>query len=265
MISFIGIGNMGGSMIRRLASSRDRSSEIGLFDVNAAAADTLSKELGVTKFESSGELVKRSDIIILAVKPNVVRSVLTGIKEAFFSDDRILITIAAGLPISFYKDILGDSAKVIRTMPNMPAQVGEGMTLLSSDGLVNENEMAEAKAVFDNFGRTEIVDESMMNSVIALTSSSPAYVFMFIEAMADAAVQSGIPRKLAYEMAAQAVYGSAKLVLETGRHPAELKDAVCSPAGTTIEAVAKLEEKGFRDAVISAMKACTDKANGMKG
>jgi len=134
------------------------------------------------------------------------------------------------------------------------------MTLISYDNNISENDIKTVKAIMECFGKVETLDEKLMSEVTALTGSSPAYVFMFIEAMADAAVLSGIPRNIAYKLASQAVLGSAKMVLETGKHPGELKDQVCSPAGTTIEAVSSLEKNGFRYAVIEAMDACTKRA-----
>jgi pyrroline-5-carboxylate reductase len=145
-------------------------------------------------------------------------------------------------------------------MPNLPLMVGEGMTLLCFDNNIDEEERKVVRSLFEGAGLVEELEERLMSEVTALTSSSPAYIFMMIEAMADGAVQSGIPRKIAYKLAAQAVLGSAKMVLETGLHPAELKDQVCSPAGTTIEAVQTLEKYGFRYAVQKAMKKCTERA-----
>ena len=145
-------------------------------------------------------------------------------------------------------------------MPNTPALVGEGMTLISYENNIDENDIKNVKKLFESVGKVEILDEKLMNEVTALTGSSPAYVYMFIEAMADAAVLSGIPRGIAYKLAAQSVMGSAKMVLESGKHPGELKDEVCSPGGTTIEAVSELEKNGFRSAVIEAMNVCTKRA-----
>ena len=145
-------------------------------------------------------------------------------------------------------------------MPNMPALVCEGMTLVSADGITDQEDINKVKTLFNCIGKVEMLDEKLMSEVTALTGSSPAYVFMFIEAMADAAVLSGIPRILAYKLASQAVLGSAKMVLETGKHPGQLKDEICSPAGTTIEAVGVLEKNGFRSAVIEAMNECTKRA-----
>lgn len=137
------------------------------------------------------------------------------------------------------------------------------MSALCRNDNVSEEEIAEIKTLFDSFGESEIVSESLMDAVVGVSGSSPAYVYMFIEAMADAAVADGMPRNQAYKFAAQSVLGSAKMVLETGKHPGELKDMVCSPAGTTIEAVAVLEQKGFRSAVIEAQRACSRKSREM--
>ena len=156
--------------------------------------------------------------------------------------------------------MLGNESKVIRTMPNTPALVGEGITLISHDENIDKEDLETVKSLFNCVGKTEILDERLMCEVTALTSSSPAYVYMFIEAMADAAVLSGLPRNLSYKLAAQAMLGSAKMVLETGKHPGELKDQVCSPAGTTIEAVKVLEKNRFRYTVIEAMNECTKRA-----
>jgi pyrroline-5-carboxylate reductase len=145
-------------------------------------------------------------------------------------------------------------------MPNTPALVGEGMAALSPNANVTEDEAKNILNIFQSFGKAEIVPEYLMDTVTAVSGSSPAYVFMFIEAMADAAVMGGMPRNQAYTFAAQSVLGSAKMVLETGKHPGELKDMVCSPAGTTIDAVGVLEEEGFRSGVIKAMTACIEKS-----
>ena len=148
-------------------------------------------------------------------------------------------------------------------MPNTPALVGEGITAVCKNSLVNKEEFSYIMSLLSSFGLAEEISENLMDVVVSVSGSSPAYVFMFIEAMADAAVLDGMPRDKAYKFAAQAVLGSAKMVIETGKHPGELKDMVCSPAGTTIEAVRILEEKGFRSSVIEAMKACTDKSRSL--
>jgi pyrroline-5-carboxylate reductase len=151
----------------------------------------------------------------------------------------------------------------VRTMPNTPALVGEAMTALCPNELVEARELEAIEKIFQSFGKTQVVSEPMIDVVVGVSGSSPAYVFLFIEALADAAVADGMPRKQAYAFAAQSVLGSAKMVLETGLHPGELKDMVCSPGGTTIEAVQVLEDKGLRSAVMAAARACVKKARGL--
>jgi pyrroline-5-carboxylate reductase len=259
-IGFIGTGNMGSAMVRSLVkSSIIPADRIYINDVDRVKLKTLQDETKTTILDSNEEIIEKSDIIILAVKPNSIKSVLLPLKNKF-DKNKILVSFAVGIPIKFYKEILGDDKKVVRTMPNTPMMVGEGMTLISYDNNVTEDDIKTVKSIFECTGKAEILDEKLMSEVTALTASSPAYVFMFIEAMADAAVLSGIPRNLAYKLAAQAVLGSAKMVLETGKHPGELKDQVCSPAGTTIEAVRSFEKNGLRSAVIEAMNECTKRA-----
>lgn len=258
-IGFIGTGNMGGALIRAIkAGDTGQKYRLCAFDINQEVLDRLACETGLEPCKNARELVSRSDIVFLAVKPRFAKGVLEEIRDVL--GNKLLVTIIVGLPISWYKSILGSQARVVRTMPNTPALVGEGMTLVCFDECLSSSEKEIVMELLKYSGMAEELEESLMSEVTALTSSSPAYVFMFIEAMADAAVQSGIPRKQAYRLAAQAVLGSAKMVLETGKHPGELKDMVCSPAGTTIEAVAELEKAGFRSAIIRAMGECTRKA-----
>lgn len=259
-IGFIGAGNMGCAMIRSIAKSDIvKSDKIYVYDLDVEKISKLKDEIGINQSKSEKDVVENCDIIIIAVKPNIVETVLEKCKNLFDSK-KILVSVAVGVPIKFYKKIIGEDKKVIRTMPNTPALVGEGMTLVSPDSIISKGEVDYVMSIFDCFGKAELLDEKLMSEVTALTSSSPAYVFMFIEAMADASVLSGLPRNLSYKLAAQAILGSAKMVLETGKHPGELKDMVCSPAGTTIEAVSTLEKNKFRYAVIEAMDVCTKKA-----
>jgi pyrroline-5-carboxylate reductase len=257
-IGFIGAGNMGGALIKGLSGHKERF-EVVVYDVNTALITEMSGHYPIRLAQSVAELIGKCQVILAAVKPKIMESVL---KEAAKGMDpsKLFITVAAGLPISFYQKNLGNDMKIVRTMPNTPALVGQGMTVVSYGEHVTPADKQLVRDIFQCVGEIEELDEKLMNEVIALTGSSPAYVFMFIEAMADAAVQSGLPRGLSYRLAAQAVMGSARMVLETGKHPGELKDMVCSPAGTTIEAVAALERKGFRDCVITAMKECTARA-----
>lgn len=259
-IGFIGTGVMGTAMIKGIIGAGIvNASDIYVFDLDKQKLQTLKAESGVNVEGDSLELTNKCDYVILAVKPNVVKIVLAEIKDVF-SDDKLLISIAAGIPLKTYKSVLGENKKVIRALPNTPAVIGEGMTLISYDQCVKNDDIVDAMSILGALGKVEHMDEKLMSEVVALTSSSPAYIFMLIEAMADAAVLSGIPRQTAYRLASQAVSGSAKMVAETGKHPGELKDQVCSPAGTTIEAVAALEKNGFRNSIIEAMNECTKRA-----
>ena len=196
---------------------------------------------------------------MLAVKPFQFESVIREIAE-FVNMNTVVISIAAGQSIADIEGFFGKEIKLVRTMPNTPALVLEGATGMCFNELMQDEEKQMAINLFESFGIVEVVSENMIDTVIGVSGSSPAYVFMFIEAMADAAVADGMPRDKAYKLAAQSVLGSAKMVLDTGRHPGELKDMVCSPGGTTIEAVRVLEEKGLRSAVIEGQKACVQKA-----
>ncbi len=267
-VGFIGVGNMGGALLRSIVrfnkeaalnNSEEQLFSVSAYDINAELLKKLTNETGIIEEISAASLVNNCDIIVLAVKPQYCQNVLEQIKSAI-TEKKIIVSIIVGLSARYFKGILGSQARIVRTMPNTPALVGEGMTLVSWNDSVNDDEKKAITKLFSCSGKVEELDESLMSEVTALTGSSPAYVFMFIEAMADAAVKAGIQRKLAYRLAAQAVLGSAKMVLDTGMHPAELKDMVCSPAGTTIEAVAILEQEGFRNAIIKAMDECTRKA-----
>lgn len=259
-LGFIGTGFMGSAMLRGVINSGLLKAEnVYIYDADNRKTEELAKELEVCIALNETEVTDNSDVVILAVKPNVVRTALEPCRDKF-NDGKVLISIAAGIPLKTYMNILGHKAKVVRAMPNIPAVVGEGMTVISFYDNLEKNDIDTVKKILGSFGKVEILDESQMCQVTALTGSSPAYVFMLIEAMADAAVLSGINRQVAYRLASQAVLGSAKMVLETGKHPGELKDQVCSPGGTTIEAVSVLEKNSFRYAIIEAMNQCAKKA-----
>ncbi len=262
-IGFIGSGNMGSAMIKGIISSNLVSSkDIYVSDIDESKLKIIKEELGVNVTTKSKELVSKVDIIVLSVKPNIYSIVLNEIKNEI-KDDMLVITIAAGINIEFVENIIGNDKKVIRTMPNTPALVNEGMAAICPNKNISEDELKLVVSIFESFGKAEVLKEYLIDSVIAVSGSSPAYVFKFIEAMADGAVLGGMPRDKAYKFAAQAVLGSAKMVLETGMHPAELKDMVCSPGGTTIEAIASLEKNKFSGTVIEAMEKCMDKSRNM--
>lgn len=257
-VGVIGTGNMGGAIIKGLCSSKT-AYEIYAYDINTRLTEQLSRQYSIVAMPSVQGLTKESDVVIAAVKPQCMEGILKECSETL-SKSTLFVSVAVGLPIAYYSNILGKDKKIVRTMPNTPALVREGVTIISFGNNITPDEKQLVKDIFSCIGSVEELDESLMSEVTALTASSPAYVYMMIEAMADAAVQSGIPRNVCYRLAAQAVLGSAKMVLETQKHPAELKDMVCSPAGTTIEAVFTLEEKGFRNAIMAAMKECTRRA-----
>ena len=253
---------MGGAIIGGIVNNGIAApSDIIVSDANRASVEKTQSLYGIEAAKNNGEATN-SDILFLCVKPNVLYNVIEEIKDTV-SGETLIISIAAGQSIEAIETAFGTKIKLIRVMPNTPALVGEGMSALSPNANVTDAELETAVDLFNSFGKAEVVPEKLMDVVTAVSGSSPAYVFMFIEAMADAAVMGGMPRQQAYTFAAQSVLGSAKMVLETGKHPGELKDMVCSPAGTTIEAVAVLENMGLRSSVIEAMRACMEKSQSM--
>lgn len=260
IVGFVGCGNMGKAMIGGVVDSKlVPPKSIIVSDGYKGSLDFVSDKYGVQVTMDNKGLAKKSDIIILSVKPNIYHLIIDEIKD-IVKEDVIIVVIAAGKSIKEMEEAFGRKIKVVRTMPNTPALVGEGMTCICANDEISEGEMEEVLNIFKSFGKVEMVDEKLMDVVTSTSGSSPAYVFMLIEAMADGAVLDGMPRNKAYKIAAQAVLGAAKMVLETDKHPGELKDMVCSPGGTTIEAVASLEESGFRSSIIKAMKKCTEKS-----
>ena len=262
-IGFAGCGNMATAMIKGILDK----GIVGADSVFATSATEETrkrkrKELGIEFCNSNSELADICDMVFIAVKPDLYEEVIREIKDVL-TEEKVLVSMTPGKTLSWLLEKAGEKTKVIRIMPNTPAMVGEAMTSVTPGKNVKEEDLEKVIAVLNSFGKTAVVKESLIDAVIAVSGSSPAYVFMIIEAMADAAVMEGLPRKDAYTFAAQALLGSAKMVLDLGMHPGELKDMVCSPGGTTIEAVAKLEEKGLRSAIIEGMRACTKKSENM--
>lgn len=262
-LGFIGCGNMAGAIIGGILRNRVCNPEeiIG----SALTEDGRKKAeqaYGIRVTTNNNQVAQEADIIFLSVKPQYYEDVMNEIKENI-CDGKIFVSIAPGKTLEWMESILGKTAKIVRTMPNTPALVGEGMTAVCSNSKVTAQELEEVKKIFAACGQVEVVSEKLMDVVVGVSGSSPAYVFMFIEAMADAAVADGMPRAQAYRFAAQSVLGSAKMVLDTGKHPGELKDMVCSPGGTTIQAVRVLEKKGLRSTVFEAVDTCIKKAGGM--
>ena len=257
------MGNMSSAMIGGMLQKEIVQPEdiIGS-DKSVAMREKAAEAYGILTKESNEEVAKESEVLILAVKPQFLGDVIDGIRDVI-KPETLIISIAAGKTITWLENSFGKEIKLVRCMPNTPALVGEGCTGVCVNAQVSEEEKIFSVKLMESFGKASVVTENLMDAVVAVSGSSPAYVFMFIEAMADAAVDAGMPRAQAYEFAAQAVYGSAKLVLETGKHPGELKDMVCSPAGTTIAGVRVLEEKGFRGTVMDGLAACVEKSKNM--
>lgn len=260
-LGLIGSGNMGYAMLKG-ANSAFGKENLTYTDINISRLNEIKKDTGISYVRSNKILVNECKYVVLAVKPQYLDSVLQEIKDEL-TIEKVVITIAPGIDIAYYKSILGKDVKIVRAMPNTPALINEGMSgiCFSEDDYLEE----ERNIVFDffsSFGKYEIVDEQLMNAVVCASGSSPAYVYMFIEALADSTVKYGISRDKSYTLAAQTVLGAAKMILETGEHPGKLKDQVCSPGGTTIAAVSALEEYGFRNAIIKATDKCYEKATG---
>ena len=263
-IGFIGCGNMGGAIVSGIIGSGFQKPEnVIISEVTEELVDNLKEKFNVQATTDNKEVAKQADVLFLAVKPNMYKKVVDDIKSEI-TREKLIITIAAGITIENMEYWIGEGYKIVRTMPNTPALVGQGMAAICANSKVSEEELKYVVDIFSSFGQCVELEEKYFHAVTALSGSSPAYVFMFIEAMADAAVALGIPRAKAYVMASQSVLGSAKMVLDTGKHPGALKDMVCSPAGTTIDAVIELEKCGLRSAIIEGVLKCAKKSEAMQ-
>lgn len=259
----IGVGNMGFPML--CGAIKAFGSENVFFSCPVDAEAERATNAGATRMATNSELAASCDIVALVIKPYVYDTVLKEIRGSIHPGT-IVITVAAGITIAYVKEALGGMVRMVRIMPNTPAMVGEGMTAVTLDPDSNFTD-ADKKNIdlfFNSFGSYVFLPESLQAAAIPASGSSSAFVYVMIEAMADAAVACGIPRDTAMKMTAQTVLGAAKMVLETNEHPGKLKDAVCTPGGTTIAGIRKLEEKGFRSAVMEACIATFDKVKSMK-
>lgn len=262
-IGFIGCGKMAQAMIGGLINSK--LVENDQIYVSAKSNETLDKVRSLYKVQTltnNIDLTKQVGYLFLAVKPDLYPLIIEEIRE-HVSNNTVIITIAAGITLEGVEKSFGKEVKIVRTMPNTPSLVGEGMSALCHNEVVTINELNEVMEIFNSFGKCELINEKLMDAIPAVSGSSPAYVYLMIEALADGAVLQGIQRNQAYKLAAQAVLGAAKMVLETEYHPGELKDQVCTPGGATIEAIAELEKQGFRSSIISAMERCTEKSKSL--
>lgn len=260
-VGFIGSGNMATAIAGGLLNAGlVKAGEIYVSDASNEALERISSRLkGINTSHDNLENLDKLDYLFLAVKPHIYEPVIKQIREKVL-DKTVVITIAAGKSRSQVLELFGRDIKLVRTMPNTPALVGEGMTAVCPSDNLSREEVDAVLSLLGSYGKTELLEERLIDGYTAMCGSSPAYVYMFIEALADGGVREGLPRDKAYRMAAQAVLGSAKMVLETGIHPGQLKDQVCSPGGSTIEAVGVLEDKGFRSAVMEALRVCALKS-----
>lgn len=259
---FIGMGNMGSAMLSGLIKKYG-AKQVVFSEHDKEKMKKKSEETGVACLENNSEIAKESKYIVLAVKPVVYEKVFREIKNDI-DYSKVIISIAPGISMEELKSMAGKDIRIVRAMPNTPAMVGEGMTGVCFDeNEFSDTEIKEIEGFFNSFGKMCRVEEKLMSAVTCASGSSPAYVYMFIEALADSVVKYGMPRNKAYEFVAQTVLGSAKMVLETGEHPGKLKDDVCSPGGTTIAAVEALEENGLRNSLFKATEKCYRKCEHM--
>ena len=256
-LGFIGAGNMGSAIIKGILSRKCLpADELYVSRKHPEKGDALARQ-GVHIMPDNVSLVRAVDRVVLAVKPVYVPDVLNEVREAV--EGKCVISIVAGWTFDMLSDALPDTARFVRVMPNTPLAVGEGMTLLSSRYTCTPEEFEFTKMIFSAAGKTAVVEDRVFTPANGISGCGPAFVYAFIEAMADGGVRYGVPRALAYELAAQTLIGAAKMVQETGEHPGALKDAVCSPGGTTIEGMFALEKGGMRAAVIDAVGATVEK------
>ena len=254
-IGFIGAGNMGSALARAAAKS---GAEVYLYDKDTAKANALAKELGAAFMENT-DIAATCDYVFLAVKPNIIPFVMKELGEILLKNkNATVVSMAAGVAISSIADGW-DGLPVIRIMPNTPAAVGEGLILWCKNEYVTDKALSGFLDALAPAGITEQIDEGKIDAASAISGCGPAFGYMFIDALADGGVEAGLPRPLAQRLAAQTILGAAKMVLETGKHPAELKDAVCSPGGSTIEGVAALEKGSLRATAASAVRASYEK------
>ena len=259
-IGFIGGGNMASAIIGGMVEKEIyAANQIMASGKDAASLEKLQTKYGIGITDDNKEIMEKADVVFLSVKPQVLPEVIAQIAP-MVKENQLFVSIAAGKTIGWIEQEFGKKIKLVRVMPNTPALVGEGCSGLCANENVNEEEMELVKAVFDSCGTSYQVPEHLMDVVGAVAGSAPAFIFMVMEAMADAAVLGGMPRDLAYKMASQTVLGSGKLMLDTGMHPGTLKDMVCSPGGTTICGVKVLEEQGMRGAIMGALDSCIQKS-----
>lgn len=255
-LGLIGGGRMAEALISGVRTARlFEPEQICVADPDVTRQDHLKRHYGVRVGLLNDEVVRVSDIVMLAVKPQVLADVLRGMGTGI--GHRLVVSVAAGVPIGRLQEFLGSQTSIIRAMPNTPAMVGAGMTALAVGPGVGPEAVARVQQIFDAVGKVVVLEERLMDAVTGLSGSGPAYIFLAIEAMADGGVKMGLPRETASILAAQTVLGAARMVLESGQHPARLKDQVASPGGTTIAGLHRLEQGRLRAILMDAVEAAT--------
>lgn len=259
-IGFLGAGNMAEALIRGLLRGHAAATSIVASGPRSERMAELGERYGIQTTLDNGSLAERSEIVVLSVKPQIMRKVLDEIGERIRAD-ALVISIAAGIPVAAIEARLRPGTRVVRTMPNTPALVDAGATAIAGGAHATAADLADAKRIFDAVGVTVALDEYQLDAVTGLSGSGPAYIFLILEALADAGVKVGLSRRTATLLAAQTVLGSAKLLLETNEHPGRLKDMVTSPGGTAITGLHTLEQGGLRTTLMDAVEAATKRSH----
>lgn len=258
-ITFLGGGNMASAIIRGLLRAGTPPERITATVRRAEKKTELEQAFGIRVLTDNLAAARDAEIVVLAVKPQAFDKLLTSVAPAI-DHKKLVISVAAGVPIAALERRLGAGARIVRAMPNTPSLVGLGATALSGGEHATDEDLRLAQMIFDSVGLTTVVDEGLLDAVTGLSGSGPAYIFLIIEALSDAGVKVGLSRHVALKLAAQTVLGSAKLLLETGQHPGHLKDQVTSPGGTAIAGLHTLEAGGLRTTLIDAVEAATRRA-----
>lgn len=264
-VAVLGAGKMGGILVQAfLRSGLFTPEQIAATVAHDLRADALTEQFGLKVTTDNPRAVEGADIVLLGVKPTQVVQLAREVKPSL-KPGALLLSIAASVKTAAIEEAVGGSAAVIRAMPNTPAMLGAGITALCRGRFVNDEQLALAQKIFSTVGRTVVVDEKHMDAVTGLSGSGPAFLYIILESLAEAGVNVGLPREIATQLAAQTAYGAAKMVLETGSHPALLKDEVTTPAGCTVDGILELEEGGLRVTLIKAVKRATERARELAG
>ncbi len=259
-VGFIGAGNMGEALMKGLLHGHlCKPEQIMCSDIRPERLKSMKEVYGVKTTSDNIEIVKRSDIVVLAVKPQILKEVVTEIGRSV-DPSRLIITIAAGVAMESIESCAKKELKLIRVMPNICVSVGEGISAISAGKHATKEDLTVAKAIFDSVGKSLFLEEHLLDAVTGLSGSGPAYIFLIIDALADGGVKMGLSKTDALLMVSQTVLGSAKMLLQTGEHPGRLKDSVTSPGGTSIAGLHALEEGGVRTTLINAVEVATQRS-----